>query len=209
MARWQPNASERLVLAALDLFAERGYENTTVIEIAERAGLTKSTFFRHFPDKREVLFGGDTMAGLLVEGIAAAPAGATPLEAVAHALDVIGREAFTPERREFGARRRAVIAANPELQEREALKGLGLTASMIDALERRGVPDLTAASPPSWARSPGRSPMSAGATRPTATTSANSRGEHSAKCRLPAPCADKLTFNQDPGPVGDFSEWSL
>ncbi|GAA1258872.1 TetR/AcrR family transcriptional regulator [Pseudonocardia aurantiaca] len=143
MARWQPNASERLVVAALDLFAERGYENTTVIDIAERAGLTKSTFFRHFPDKREVLFGGDTMTGVLVNGIAAAPAAATPLEAVAYALDTIGREAFTPARREFTARRRAVIAANPELQEREALKGLGLTASMIDALKRRGVPDLT------------------------------------------------------------------
>ncbi|WP_368861342.1 TetR/AcrR family transcriptional regulator [Frankia tisae] len=142
MARWQPNASERLVVAALDLFAERGYENTTVIEIAERAGLTKSTFFRHFPDKREVLFGGDTMAGLLVDGITEASAAATPLEAVAHALDTIGREAFTPDRREFSARRRAVIAANPELREREALKGLGLAASMIDALGRRGVPDL-------------------------------------------------------------------
>jgi AcrR family transcriptional regulator len=128
---------------ALDLFAERGYENTTVIEIAERAGLTKSTFFRHFPDKREVLFGGDAMAGALVAGIAAAPLAATPLEAVANALDAVGREHFTPARREFSSRRRAVIAANPELQEREALKGLGLTASMTDALKRRGVPDLT------------------------------------------------------------------
>ena len=144
MARWQPNASERLVLAALDLFEERGYEKTTVIEIAERAGLTKSTFFRHFADKREVLFGGDTMARLLVEGIEAAPDGAPALEAVAHALDAVGREAFTPERREFSFRRRAVIAANPELQEREALKGLALTASMTEALERRDTPALTA-----------------------------------------------------------------
>jgi len=143
VARWQPNAPERLVLAALDLFEERGYVNTTVIEIAERAGLTKSTFFRHFADKREVLFGGETMSGLLVEGIAAAPVDATPLEAVANALDAVGREAFAPARREFSARRLAVIAANPELQEREALKGLALTASMIDALKRRGVPDLT------------------------------------------------------------------
>ena len=143
VARWQPHASERLVLAALDLFEERGYEHTTVIEIAERAGLTKSTFFRHFPDKREVLFGGDAMTGLLVSGIAAAPSAASPLEAVAHALDTIGREAFTPARRAFVARRRAVIAASPELQEREALKGLSLTASMIDALKRRGVPELT------------------------------------------------------------------
>lgn len=143
MARWQPNASERLIVAALELFAERGYENTTVIEIAERAGLTKSTFFRHFPDKREVLFGGDTMAGFLAEGIAAAPGASTPLEAVANALDAVGREHFTPARREFSARRRAVIAANPELQEREALKGLGLTASMTDALRQRGVSELT------------------------------------------------------------------
>ncbi|MTD55254.1 TetR/AcrR family transcriptional regulator [Amycolatopsis pithecellobii] len=142
MARWQPNASERLVVAALELFEERGYENTTVIDIAERAGLTKSTFFRHFPDKREVLCGGGTMAGLLVEGIVAAPAEATPLEAVAHALETVGKEAFPPDRREFSARRQAVIAASPELRERDALKGLGLTASMIDALKRRGVPDL-------------------------------------------------------------------
>ncbi|WP_413812419.1 TetR/AcrR family transcriptional regulator [Streptomyces sp. OE57] len=143
MARWQPNAPERLAVAALELFEERGYENTTVIEIAERAGLTKSTFFRHFQDKREVLFGGDAMAGLLAEGIAAAPATAKPFEAVAHALDSVGREAFHPARRELSARRRAVIAANPELREREALKGLGLTASMTDALKRRGVPELT------------------------------------------------------------------
>ncbi|GAB3895520.1 TetR/AcrR family transcriptional regulator [Microbispora bryophytorum subsp. camponoti] len=144
MARWEPNAAERLAHAALDLFAERGYENTTVIDIAQRAGLAKTTFFRHFQDKREVLFGGGSMNELLVEAIAAAPASAAPLEAVAHALDAAGREVFTPERREFITRRQAVIAANPELREREALKNLALIASMIDALERRGVPGLTA-----------------------------------------------------------------
>jgi AcrR family transcriptional regulator len=144
MGRWEPNASERLVLAALDLFTERGYENTTVVEIAARAGVTKSTFFRHFPDKREVLFGGETMSGLLAEAIAAAPAAATPLEAVGHAVEAIGREVFTPARRAFIARRRDVISANPELQEREALKGLALTASMTAALKQRGVPELTA-----------------------------------------------------------------
>jgi AcrR family transcriptional regulator len=144
MARWQPDASERLVVAALDLFAERGYENTTVIEIAERAGLTKSTFFRHFPDKREVLFGGDRMAGLLAEAIAAAPSGGAPLEVVVYALDAVGRKSFTRDRREFAGRRRAAIAASPELREREALKGLGLISTMIEALERRGVSELTA-----------------------------------------------------------------
>jgi AcrR family transcriptional regulator len=144
VARWQPDASERLVVAALDLFAARGYENTTVIEIAERAGLTKSTFFRHFPDKREVLFGGETMARLLAQGIAAAPAAATPMQAIGYALDEVGRQAFTPGLRQLSARRRAVIAANPELQEREALKGLALIISMTGALALRGVPDLTA-----------------------------------------------------------------
>ena len=144
MARWEPNASRRLALAALDLFAEQGYENTTVIDIAQRAGLGKTTFFRHFQDKREVLFGGSTMDELLTGAIAAAPASAAPLDAVAYALDAAGREVFTPARREFVARRQAVIAANPELREREALKNLGLTASMAGALRRRGVPDLTA-----------------------------------------------------------------
>jgi hypothetical protein len=84
------------------------------------------------------------MSELVAEGIAAAPSAATPLDAVAHALDMIGTEVFTPERREFGAKRRAVIAANPELREREALKGLSLIASMVDALERRGIPELNA-----------------------------------------------------------------
>jgi AcrR family transcriptional regulator len=113
-----------------------------VIDIAQRAGLTKSTFFRHFPDKREVLFSGTTLVRLLATEIAAAPVEAGPLEAIAHALDAVGREAFTPDHRQFTARRRAVIAANPELREREALKGLSLTTAMSEALVRRGVPDL-------------------------------------------------------------------
>ncbi|MEV5505428.1 TetR family transcriptional regulator [Streptomyces orinoci] len=144
MARWQPDAPGRLAAAALDLFEEHGYENTTVIEIAERAGLTKSTFFRYFPDKREVLFGGGTMNGLLAEGIASAPPAAGPLDAVADALDALGRTFFTADRREFSRRRQAVLNAHTELREREALKRIGLTASMTEALGRRGVPDLTA-----------------------------------------------------------------
>lgn len=144
VARWQPNARERLVVAALELFAERGYEHTTVIEIAERAGLTKSTFFRHFPDKREVLFGGDTLPTMLNEAVIKAPAGATPLQVIAEALGSVGGQVFPDTQRAFVAQRRAVIAANPELREREALKGVTLTAAMVDALRQRGVPDLTA-----------------------------------------------------------------
>ncbi|GAA2599213.1 helix-turn-helix domain-containing protein [Streptomyces axinellae] len=144
MARWQPDAPGRLAAAALGLFEEHGYENTTVIQIAERAGLTKSTFFRHFPDKREVLFGRRTVADLLVEAITSAPPETGPLDAVAEALDALGRTFFTVERREFSARRQAVLNAHAELREREALKRIDLTASMIEALDRRGVPDLTA-----------------------------------------------------------------
>ncbi|QHC33005.1 MULTISPECIES: TetR/AcrR family transcriptional regulator [unclassified Streptomyces] len=144
MARWQPDAPGRLAAAALDLFEERGYENTTVIEIAERAGLTKSTFFRYFPDKREVLFDRGTVTGVLVEGIASAPPTAGPLDVVAEALDALGRTFFTAERREYSGRRQAVLNANTELREREALKRIDLTASMIEALNRRGLPLLTA-----------------------------------------------------------------
>ncbi|MDA8297488.1 MAG: helix-turn-helix domain containing protein [Actinomycetota bacterium] len=144
MARWKPNAPERLAEAALELFAERGYDATTVAEIAERAGLTKSTFFRYFADKREVLFGGLTLDQVLAAGIAAAPSAATPLEAVANAFEGLGSDVFTPDRRPFSRRRQAVIAANPELQEREALKGLRISAAMVEALEQRGVPVITA-----------------------------------------------------------------
>jgi AcrR family transcriptional regulator len=144
MARWEPDARQRLVSAALDLFTEQGYDNTTVAQIAERAGLTKSTFFRYFPDKREVLVAGqDTLCLLLADGIAAAPGTATPLEAVAAALDA-ACTAFTPERRGLGPELQAVIAANRELQERDALKRLGLAAAMTGALRKRGVPDPAA-----------------------------------------------------------------
>jgi AcrR family transcriptional regulator len=144
MGRWEPNARERLVRAALDLFTEQGYGNTTVAEIAERAGLTKTTFFRHFPDKREVLFAGqDTHSRLLADGIAAAPDSATPLEAVAAALGA-ATVTFTPDQREFGPRLQAVISGNSELREREAFKRAGLAAAMAEALQKRGVPDPTA-----------------------------------------------------------------
>src|SRR5689334_25404758 len=88
MSRWEPGARDRLVLAACDPFIEQGYDATTVAQIAERAGVTKSTFFRHFPDKRELLVAGqEALSQLLAEGIAEAPADATPLQAVAAGLE--------------------------------------------------------------------------------------------------------------------------
>ena len=144
MARWQPLARERLVVAAVDLFTEQGYDATTVAQIAERAGVTRSTFFRHFSDKREVLVAGqETLSQLLVEGIAAAPAGASPLEAVAAGL-TRASSALGPTNRALGPRLQAAIAASTELQERDALKHIGLAAAMATALTARGVPDATA-----------------------------------------------------------------
>ncbi|WP_134664359.1 MULTISPECIES: TetR/AcrR family transcriptional regulator [unclassified Amycolatopsis] len=145
MARWEPGARERLVVAAVDLFAEQGYDATTVAQIAERAGVTKSTFFRHFPDKRELLVAGqETLSKLLAEGIADAPADASPLEAVAEGL----RRAATamgPMNRELAPRLKAAVAASTELQERDALKSVGLAAAMTAALTSRGLPEATAA----------------------------------------------------------------
>src|SRR6059058_5674941 len=88
MGRWEPGARQRLVFAAVDLFTEQGYDATTVAQIVERAGVTKSTFFRYFRDKRDLLVAGqETLSQLLVEGIAEAPPDAGPLAAVAAGLE--------------------------------------------------------------------------------------------------------------------------
>jgi AcrR family transcriptional regulator len=145
MARWQPDARERLVAAALDLFNEHGYDQTTVAQIAERAGLTKSTFFRHFPDKRDVLAAGqDAIAQLLRDGIAAAAPEDSPLDAVCAGLKSASA-AFTSFNRELAPRLKAAIAASSELQARNALKQIGLSTAMAEALQRRGVAPPTAA----------------------------------------------------------------
>ncbi len=144
MPRWQPDGRERLVVAALQLFSEQGYDETTVAEIAERAGLTKSTFFRHFPDKRDVLSAGqETLSRLLVEGIASAPSQVTPLTAVAAGLERAA-SAMGPVNRELAPRLQAAIATSAELQERHALKQVGFVAAMAGALRDRGIPEPAA-----------------------------------------------------------------
>ena len=138
MARWQPGATERLVVAAVDLFTEQGYDATTVAQIAERAGVTNSTFFRHFSDKRELLVAGQqTLSHLLADGITDAPALASPLEAVAAGL-ARASSAMGPTNCELGPRIKAAIAVSTELQERDALKSVGLAAAMTAALVSRG-----------------------------------------------------------------------
>ena len=123
MGRWEPDGHGRLVQAALALYAERGFENTTVAEIAERAGLTERTFFRHFADKREVLFwGAGALQEVLVKGVATAPECLGPLDAVAAGFAAI--DVFTPEFRPFSRLRQSIIAATAELREREVASHL-------------------------------------------------------------------------------------
>jgi AcrR family transcriptional regulator len=143
MSRWEPNARGRLEQAALDLYVERGFEQTTVAEIAERAGLTERTFFRHFADKREVLFAGaGTLQEFLVSAVADAPESAAPIEAVAAGLEAAG--ALLQERREYSRQRQAVITANTGLQERELIKLASLATALAVALRKRGVTDPAA-----------------------------------------------------------------
>ena len=138
MGRWQPDARARLLTAALALYGERGYDETTVAEIAERAGLTKRTFFRYFADKREVLFwGAELLEQQMVAAIEAAPASASALGLIGAALDAAG-DRFE-EVREFAGLRHRIIASSPELRERELIKLASLASALAGALRRRGV----------------------------------------------------------------------
>jgi AcrR family transcriptional regulator len=144
VSRWAPDARERLEIAALGLFVENGYEETTVAQIADRAGLNRATFFRHFADKREVLFGGeDKLAGLFSDGIRAASPDATLTECLQAAFVAAGT-AMTPQQRAKAAQRVLVVAANTELQERGLLKHARIAGSIRAALRARGADELTA-----------------------------------------------------------------
>jgi AcrR family transcriptional regulator len=143
MGRWEPNARGRLEQAAMELYVERGFEQTTVAEIAKRAGLTERTFFRHFADKREVLFwGAATLQERLVSAVASAPDSAAPIDAIAGAIEVAG--VLLQERREAARQRQAIIGANTELQERELIKLASLASALAAALRRRGVSEPAA-----------------------------------------------------------------
>ena len=139
MSRWKPDAEGRLTKAAITLFEEQGYDDTTVAQIAEAAGLTKRTFFRYFSDKREVLFKGSLeLQARWIGGIEAAPPDAGPMAAVSAGLDEVA-ELFA-DRHPFASMRAEIIAANPELQERELIKLQSLAGAVKAALVDRGVP---------------------------------------------------------------------
>src|ERR1700759_4373255 len=141
-SRWAPNARERPETAALDLFAENGYEETTIAQIADRAALNRATFFRHCADKREVLFGGeDVLAGLFADGIRAAAPDATLTECLQAAFVAAGG-AMTPRQRAKAAQRVRVLAANSEVQERGLLKHARIARSISAALRMRCADEL-------------------------------------------------------------------
>lgn len=143
MSRWKPDAAGRLTKAALALFEQQGYEETTVAEIADAADLTRRTFFRYFADKREVLFSGSQeLEHRWVQAMAAAPAPADPLSVAAAGFEPIA-EMFV-ERHQFARRRARVISSHAELQERELIKLQSLAGAMASALTVRGVSDNAA-----------------------------------------------------------------
>jgi AcrR family transcriptional regulator len=143
MGRWEPDARGRLVNAALELYSERGFEDTTVEQIAKRAGLTERTYFRHFADKREVLFSGaHQLDELMLRALDAAPAALSPIDAIGAVLQAMAAD--FEDRRAFAQRRQRIIVAHAELQERERIKLASLAASLAAALRRRGVADSAA-----------------------------------------------------------------
>jgi len=143
MGRWEPDARGRLARAALTLYAEQGFEQTTVAEIAARAGLTERTFFRHFTDKREALFdGSEQLPGHLARAVEQAPPDASPLDAVTAALDAMA--ALVQQNPERARLRNTVVATRAELRERELIKLAETAAAVAGALRARGVPEPAA-----------------------------------------------------------------
>jgi len=145
MPRWEPDAVGRLQAAALELFAEQGFERTTIAEITQRAGLTKRSFFNHFADKREVLFGpvSESQREIVTREITACPDDLPPLETVVYGLQAAA-DAIFETRRTAVTRRREILDANPDLQERELRKRAALTEAIAGALRTRGIDSDTA-----------------------------------------------------------------
>jgi len=144
MPRWDPRAKDRLREAALELYLEHGYENVTVTEITERAGLTRRTFSRYFTDKRDVLFAGsEQLPAVLADAVRQADPELSPLDALLTALADTGE--LLVDRLSHAAQRRAIISASPELRERERTKFAAVAEAVAGALQQRGTAPSRAA----------------------------------------------------------------
>jgi AcrR family transcriptional regulator len=139
MARWQPGARERLVRSAVELFQEQGFADTTVPEIAARAGVTNRTFFRYFGDKREVLFSNeDQTAAELRATLAQAPANLGAAGFIIWGLRLMAAERFGGRRDEMRLLRR-IIDSDEGLRERALSKRRTMSVLLGDALYDRGL----------------------------------------------------------------------
>ena len=137
MSRWEPDARGRLLRAAIDLFAERGYDATTAAQIAARAGLTKTTLFRHFADKREIVFQGqDALISAAVAGVEEAPPGTPPMPLLWAGISALCG-AHAEDFRDTGRQLDPILAQSPELQERATFKRFAITRALQDALTGR------------------------------------------------------------------------
>jgi len=143
MSRWSPGARGRLEQAAYELFLDRGYEQTTVVDIAKRAGLTERTFFRHYADKREVFFGGAAaLQDELLRALDALPPALPTIEAVRIAVEAAS--SVLHGRRALARERQRIVAAHADLQERALIKRATLTAALAQGLQQQGVPEPAA-----------------------------------------------------------------
>jgi AcrR family transcriptional regulator len=144
MGRWKPDSRRRLQEAALELYSEQGFAQATAAAVADRAGLTERTFFRHFADKKEVLFGDETaLRDTLVDAVTSAPPDSTPFEAALAGLEALADELQSHQDRLV--RRARVIAQSAELQERELLKLASWSAALEVSLRQRGLGPSAAA----------------------------------------------------------------
>lgn len=144
MTRWEPGARERLAAAALELFVEQGFAATTVPQITERAGLTTRTFFRHFSDKREVLFGAeDDLPAVVDAQMRQAPAGTDPMQLIEIGLREVANDRFDGLHG-YLRTRRSIVRSDSGLRERELRKSLILAEAASAGFHRRGLDELTA-----------------------------------------------------------------
>jgi AcrR family transcriptional regulator len=186
MPRWEPQARDRLREAALELFLAHGFDNVTVAQITERAGLTRRTFSRYFADKRDVLFSGsEQLPGILADAVGRADPALAPFDAMLSALTEIGD--LLADRVQHAAERRAIVQGSPELQERGLTKFAEATSALGAALEQRGTEEATAAllapvgtaifraALDRWARQPGRASLADHIRETAAELAANMR----------------------------------
>lgn len=144
MSRWQPDARERLEQAAIELFVEQGFAETTVPQITARAGLTTRTFFRHYADKREVLFAGEEIPEMAARMMAEAPEGTEPMTQILEGLRTVAATRFDPRKDEIRVRR-DIVRSDPGLVERDLRKRAALSEVIRSAFVARGIWPLRAA----------------------------------------------------------------